>query len=366
MATDLPGSTPGESIRREHVSTEKTIQERVAAFPPVFQERIYGLRKAGKGFNSENEGYEVFCCEQAIAIAKSLKTKEKVYEFAELTFQEQVALVPDLSDDHSGNTFKTACDLAIFYIETPAIVPRAHGALCSLSSCQAYGCYAGRQRFRSTSERNGLFLGAVVIGMDSGADTEEQGIVARTVIVRDSNDEMIYGITTAESDFRRIERWVNKDGISVHYIPGPQDLSYLLSKYCIAREFDLGERYKGDLFEIDLEDEECGCGNPMCGKEEEEEEDAPLEQVVPEIQPPPGGFVQGTKFQSERFGELEVEASISTSSTTRFLIRAIFHGEKFATWVEENGVGVPKDESYELHKTLRLLKIAEAEGKKAN
>lgn len=355
------------------MSTEKkTIQERVTAFPPVFQERIYGLRKAGKEFNGENESYEVFCCEQAIVIAKSLKTREKVYAFAELTFQEQMLLVPELSDDHSGNTFKTACDLAIFYIETPAIVPRAHGALCSFSSCQAYGCYAGRQRFRSTSDKNGLFLGAVVIGMDSGVDTMEQGIVARTVIVRDSNDEMIYGITTADSEFRRIERWVNKDGISVHYIPGPQDLSYLLSQYCIAREFDLGERYKGDLFEIDLEDEECGCGNPMCGKEENEEEEPPLEHAMsdktPEIQPPPGGFIQGTKFQSEKYGELEVVASVTTSSVTRFLIQAFFKGEKFATWVEPNGVGVTRDESYELHKTLRLIKAAtdEADGKKAN
>ena len=88
------------------MSTEKkTIQERVTAFPPVFQERIYGLRKAGKEFNGENESYEVFCCEQAIVIAKSLKTREKVYAFAELTFQEQMLLVPERWLTHSVATW---------------------------------------------------------------------------------------------------------------------------------------------------------------------------------------------------------------------------------------------------------------------
>lgn len=60
--------------------------------------------------------YITFCCEQAILIAESLRTKEKIETFFKADWDEQKKMVPGISDDHSGNTFSMACRLAIHYI----------------------------------------------------------------------------------------------------------------------------------------------------------------------------------------------------------------------------------------------------------
>lgn len=66
-----------------------------------------------EGFGKE---YNIFCCEQAVVIAESLKTKEKIAEFFKLNYDIQKEMVPLLSDDHSGNTFGMSCKLAIAYL----------------------------------------------------------------------------------------------------------------------------------------------------------------------------------------------------------------------------------------------------------
>lgn len=70
--------------------------------------------------DSINEGfgkqYNIFCCEQAVVIAESLKTKEKILKFFKLDYDIQKEMVPLLSDDHSGNTFGMSCKLAISYL----------------------------------------------------------------------------------------------------------------------------------------------------------------------------------------------------------------------------------------------------------
>lgn len=65
-----------------------------------------------EGFGKE---YNIFCCEQAVVIAESLKTKEKIAEFFKLNY-DILEMVPLLSDDHSGNTFGMSCKLAIAYL----------------------------------------------------------------------------------------------------------------------------------------------------------------------------------------------------------------------------------------------------------
>ena len=61
-------------------------------------------------------GYNRFCCEQGILIAESLKTKDKIIEFHKMDWDNQKKLVPGLDDGHSGNTFSSACKLAIAYL----------------------------------------------------------------------------------------------------------------------------------------------------------------------------------------------------------------------------------------------------------
>lgn len=60
--------------------------------------------------------YITFCCEQAILISESLRTREKIEIFNKANWDEQKRMVPGISDDHSGNTFSVACKLAIHYI----------------------------------------------------------------------------------------------------------------------------------------------------------------------------------------------------------------------------------------------------------
>lgn len=62
------------------------------------------------------EKYNLFACEEAIKIAKSLKTKDNIIAFHKYSSEDQFKMVPDLSDDHSGNTFVLSCKLAISYL----------------------------------------------------------------------------------------------------------------------------------------------------------------------------------------------------------------------------------------------------------
>jgi hypothetical protein len=76
-----------------------------------FFDKICGNLSEGLGLE-----YNLFCCDQAIIISESLKTKERIVEFNKATWEIQKKMVPSISDDHSGNTFGMSCRLAIAYI----------------------------------------------------------------------------------------------------------------------------------------------------------------------------------------------------------------------------------------------------------
>lgn len=87
--------------------------------PLVFQRRIERFRRNNPDFRWEHEDYEMFCCEQAVVLAETLGSKEAIAEFHQASWDEQRERVPGLSDQHSGNTFGKACQLAIFYLDNP-------------------------------------------------------------------------------------------------------------------------------------------------------------------------------------------------------------------------------------------------------
>lgn len=111
-----------------------------AALPEVFRQRIDIFRNANEDFRKKFEKYELFCCRQAVAIAKRLKDPEKIEEWRDLEWDERVKQVPELEDGHSGNTFGTAVGLAFWYLKDPTQVPNLHGALTPLVGCKEYGC----------------------------------------------------------------------------------------------------------------------------------------------------------------------------------------------------------------------------------
>ena len=71
--------------------------------------------------DTPDEPYEVFCCEQAVLIAKALKTEAEIQKFYDAPYNEQQELVPALSDGHSGNTFGGACALARAWLATKPV-----------------------------------------------------------------------------------------------------------------------------------------------------------------------------------------------------------------------------------------------------
>ena len=118
------------------------MDEQYNALPKCFQERIDKFRTNNNRFRIDYESYELFCCEQALVIVKGCKTPEDIQKFAKLDWKEQLKLVPELSDGHSGNTFGAAVHLAYWYLQQPENVVKMRGALAPLVGSEEYGCVA--------------------------------------------------------------------------------------------------------------------------------------------------------------------------------------------------------------------------------
>lgn len=133
------------------------LDAKYAALPPVFQARIDKFRHNNPEFRVKYEGYEMFCCEEAVKLAHHLGTVEAMEHYASLTrdtsiltdeakwheeWGEQKAIdrAAGISEDHSGNTHGAAVALAFWYLKHPENVERMHGALAPLVGSFEYGC----------------------------------------------------------------------------------------------------------------------------------------------------------------------------------------------------------------------------------
>lgn len=109
------------------------------SLPENFKQRIDRFRKNNPKFRVDFESYEMFCCQEALKIAAVCKTTTDIAAFHDLKWEQQIMVVPTLSDGHSGNTFGFACVLARFQIECPDKVSEAHGSLSVLVGSEAFG-----------------------------------------------------------------------------------------------------------------------------------------------------------------------------------------------------------------------------------
>ena len=109
------------------------------ALPDNFKKRIDRFRNNNPKFRVDFERDELFCCKEALKIAGVCKTQEDVMKFHDLGFEEQIKILPTLSDDHSGNTFGCACMLARFQLECPDKVSEMHGSLSPLVGSKDFG-----------------------------------------------------------------------------------------------------------------------------------------------------------------------------------------------------------------------------------
>jgi len=134
-----------EDKLREYEAKKAEYEAAVAALPPEFQARIARFWRNNPSF-WENLPYELFCCQEAVKIAARCKTAGGIHAFYDLPCEKQREAVPELSGEHSGNTFGAACLLAQCYLEHPELVDKMHGALCPLVGCKDYGCYSTEAR----------------------------------------------------------------------------------------------------------------------------------------------------------------------------------------------------------------------------
>lgn len=110
------------------------------ALPPAFQARIDRFRKNNPRFRIDYESYEIFCCKEAVKIAKACKTPQDVEKFKHLNYNKQREIA-DIDNGHSDNTFGCAVNLAYWYLkESISItVAKLHGSLSPLVGSEAFG-----------------------------------------------------------------------------------------------------------------------------------------------------------------------------------------------------------------------------------
>lgn len=118
---------------------KKSLDAKYDKLPKCFQERIDKYRRNNPRFRVDYEGYEMFCCEQAVVIAKACKTSEGVKKFQAMKWDEQKKMVKKLDSGHSGNTFGASVQLAYWFLEQPENVVKMHGSLATLVGSDEYG-----------------------------------------------------------------------------------------------------------------------------------------------------------------------------------------------------------------------------------
>lgn len=120
---------------------KEDLAKRIEAMPEPFRRRFVRFTRNNPNFMVEHGSYEVFCCEQAVAFADTLKTVGVVTDFEKMSYEDQRKAVPAMSDGHSGNTFSFAVALARTYIVEPRAIPFFHAASAIIVGCEEAGCH---------------------------------------------------------------------------------------------------------------------------------------------------------------------------------------------------------------------------------
>lgn len=127
-----------EQKEKEFEATKHLLDADYETLPDEFQRRLDRFRRGSSDFRIEYEPYEMFCCKEAVKIARYCKNSKAVQRLREHDNHEEAMSVVD--DGHSGNTMGAAFSLAYWYLECPPIVEFLHGALTPLVGCEEYGC----------------------------------------------------------------------------------------------------------------------------------------------------------------------------------------------------------------------------------
>lgn len=143
--------------KAEYEAKKDEYETRIKALPAVFQERIAAFMGRRLDFGPEFLPYELFCLEQAVAFSKTFKTPDALKEFYQADWDKQKEMCPEMSEDHSGNTFGFSVRMASILIddtpEAKEFAVKFHGALCPLVGCGDYGCYASTDEAKAEAAK---------------------------------------------------------------------------------------------------------------------------------------------------------------------------------------------------------------------
>lgn len=125
-------------LERERTSRD----ERRAALPEALRERLDRFESRNPTWRRDYEQYELFVCEEAARLAAHFGSDvEALRAFADKPSTEQAVIAPELKiNEHSGNTWGAAVQIASLLMMDPKLVRGAHGALWPLVGCSDYGC----------------------------------------------------------------------------------------------------------------------------------------------------------------------------------------------------------------------------------
>lgn len=115
------------------------------ALPDCFQRRLNKFRTNNPDFRWRFEGYEMFCCKEAMKMVRYIESpnaKVTKQDFIDGKFDRDMLDKEAKLDgtEHSGNTHAMAVYLARLYFADPEKVVKLHGALAPLVGSEEYGC----------------------------------------------------------------------------------------------------------------------------------------------------------------------------------------------------------------------------------
>ena len=132
---------------QKFIDEKEDRDRRIKLLSDSMQKRLQGFFERNKDFRIEYEPYELFCLEQAVVIARTLRMKGEIDNFSSQEFEVQIKMVPGISDQHSGNTFGFSCLMAkILLSGNDEYIIKNHGAMCHLVGCEEYGCWSTTQK----------------------------------------------------------------------------------------------------------------------------------------------------------------------------------------------------------------------------
>ncbi len=132
------------------------IAKRILRLPQPLREKLGRIMKNRPDRIHRNIPYELFCCEQAAALAAHFGNDSALREWSNLDPEDQAEIdIPGFNSmGHSGNTFAFSVLLARLLLTSPEDATRMHSAMAIIVGCNDAGCHTDED-FEKEERNNG-------------------------------------------------------------------------------------------------------------------------------------------------------------------------------------------------------------------